>query len=294
VQKAPTNLDKVGLSFGAKNASIANQCIQETSQQLALEDGIATYWSARPIFFASNFERYLAQTNPWRPRSGYFLWGNNGRDFVLRRSGQATRRNYNFIIATKEEIDNHFWSHISSRATRVIECPKNTIYYFDEPQILWNFLFPLGVPFDLASDKKLYSNISSDLFVNSTFPADELFTLSGIHQASTIEAIGQSGFLVFGPYIPLSAGHYRLTVFGSLSGPAGDLGILDVIASGGSKTFLKIPIPAKSTHAGIIMQAEFKIDQPVNDAEFRLSTYQQVIGQFDRYAIEKLQTSGHP
>jgi hypothetical protein len=115
-------------------------CIAEAKKVLPLDDGVATYWNARPIKFLSNFQYYLAQVRPWAPKEGFFLWGNNGYDFKYKEQGQQTLRNYNYIIAPHAEVSSGLWGDILKRADKTITCSTSTLYYFDQDNILNNFL----------------------------------------------------------------------------------------------------------------------------------------------------------
>ena len=284
---SPTNLDKNGLSYATANVPQAIQCINEAAKRFPLEDGIATYWSARPIHFASQFQFYLAQIHPWRPRSGYFLWGNNGLDFIYRRDQASSPRKYNFIIATQHEIENGLWNGISALASDKLVCKENTLFYFSNPSTLQHFLFPLGLPFNFKSDSFPPASASDSAFVETVFPADQLFTQVGKRENQQIVTTGTSGFLTFGPYIPLQAGKYRITIRGNLSGTGSTLGMVDAIGNNGKDAYFKIPIPSLQANQNVILSTEFNITKPVKDAEFRVIIYEQVQGRILGYQLER-------
>jgi hypothetical protein len=139
--------DALGLSVGA-DARAALACLEQAQAQYPLLDGIATYWNARPTRFAANDYLYLAQINPWRPRAGYFLWGNNGVDFVYRyapnpmdpsqslgsyQDANTVLRSYNFLLATQAELDARLWGRLPAQATGSVRCAKHSVFYFDNP-----------------------------------------------------------------------------------------------------------------------------------------------------------------
>lgn len=292
-QKTPrtteaSSVDKMGLSSAALNAPKALECINKAKKIYPLKDGVASYWSARPIRFASQFEIYLAQIHPWRPRSGYFLWGNNGLDFVYQRENPNALRQYNFIIAPHQELEHGLWSAIATKASDALQCSENTVFYFANPDVLWNFLFPFGPPFHLLNDRQMPNPTPSASFITMDVPANELFTQVGKRDGQRLLAIGSPGFFVFGPYIPLSTGRYRVTAIGKLTGPDQNVGILDVIGESGKATYLKLPLTQKQEKDPILFQAEFDITKPVYDVEFRILIFNQVQGQFVRYHLEKL------
>lgn len=283
-----SSLDKIGLSTATLNAPKALECIHQASKTFPLKDGVASYWSARPIHFASHFDIYLAQIHPWRPRSGYFLWGNNGLDFVYKREDPSALRQYNFIIAPNQEIEHGLWSAISAKASDVLRCSENTVFYFANPNVLWDYLFPFGPPFNLLSDQQALNPPPSPSFVAMDVPANELFTQVGKRDGQTLLARGSPGFFVFGPYIPLSSGRYRITAIGKLTGPDQNVGVFDVIGESGKKTYLKLPLSSVQEKDSLLLQAEFDIAKPVHDVEFRILIFNQVQGQFIRYHLEKL------
>ena len=284
-----SNFDKVGLSVSSNNAPAAYECIQKAAQQYELHDGIATYWSARPIRFASGFTYFLAQVNPWRPRSGYFTWGNNAFDFAYKDQEKKQARQYNFIIATNHEIDIGLWRSISARASNVMQCPENTLYFFKDQNVLSQYLFPFGNPVDRsAKDSDNAALLSHAAFTKATYPANELFSLVGKAQADSIVATGQAGFLVFGPYVPVGVGKYTLSMYADFTGPTLELGIFDIIANGGKLTYAKQVMINQAPSKEPLLTVEFEVDKPVKDMEFRIQIYSQIKGQFTHYQLNKI------
>jgi hypothetical protein len=288
-QAQVSNFDKVGLSVSASNAPQAYACIREAAQQYRLQDGIASYWSARPTRFASEFTYFLAQVNPWRPRSGYFTWGNNAFDFAYRDQEKKQARQYNFIIATNHETDIGLWRAISARASNVVQCPANTLYFFKDQSVLSQYLFPFGNPVDrspkVSGDDAALSQAS---FTKATYPTNELFSLVGKVQADSIVASGQAGFLVFGPYVPIGVGKYKLSIYANFSGPTPELGIFDIIAQGGKLTYAKQVMINQGSQKEPLLSVEFEVDKPVNDMEFRIQIYSQIEGYFTHYQLSKI------
>ena len=135
------------------NASKNYQCIKGATLKYPLQDGIASYWNARPIKFYSDFEYYLAQVSPWRPSDGYFFWGNNWLEFLYKDTSTKSLRKYNYIFATNEEIQSGIWGDVINKTKNKITCGPNTIFYFDDTNTLWDFLFSRGAPPTL---KKIY------------------------------------------------------------------------------------------------------------------------------------------
>lgn len=128
------------------DAQDAVDCIEKASSLFSLSDGLATYWNARPIRVASNFKYFLAQVPPWNPSSGYFLWGNNGMDFIYADIFKKKLRNYNYIVASKAEVDAEIWGPVFNAASNKVECDDYLIFIFSDNNILQNYLFPKGRP----------------------------------------------------------------------------------------------------------------------------------------------------
>ena len=331
-QQMTTGRDAVGLAVGA-DASGALACIEQTKQFYPLADGVATYWNARPIRFASQFDFYLAQINPWRPRAGYFLWGNNGADFVYRDAKSIAQqssssfaqndtnkiaiRTYNFVIATQAEKQSRLWGSLPMQATQVVECKNHTLYYFENPAVLWQYLFPLGLPAPLSNAialaapvKELAQDLTKDLAKDlakdstkqstkessttaTTYWPDDLFTQVGVQTSSAISTNAKPGFLVYGPYLSLPAGNYRLQVLGHLgfatkpvdASKQATIGILDISAQFGTKIIASM---ALQESASKIAQLDFQLERDTHDVEFRIQVGANVQGQVSAYRLERL------
>jgi len=284
--------DMIGLAVGAQ-AELAIACLDQAKAQFPLEDGVATYWNARPTRFASEFTQFFAQINPWRPRSGYMVWGNNAIDFVYRDSEQKIPRQYNYLLATKRELASRLWGGLPSQATRMMECPMHTIFYFDRSDILWNYVFPLDVPFGFTKTlTQEQSAIARTQQRNAIFPADDFFTVVGVHQGARLEATGQAGFLAYGPYIPLLAGRYRLIAKGALtvSSPANI--VLDVSAQFGRQVIaakaIQLPNAATNNATVEIGSLDFSLDKTTEDMEFRLQVPATAKGTLLEFELQRL------
>lgn len=276
------------------NAAKSYQCIKRASLEYPLQDGIASYWNARPVRFYSNFEYYLAQVTPWRPSEGHFFWGNNGYSFLYKNTSTKLPRQYNYILATNDEVQSSLWGGVINKAINKVSCEKDTLFYFDDPKTLWDFLFSRGLPTGLEPSKlktgpvgACAANFSSPSCIFAGGDA-KLSTQVGVREGGVIKANGQPGFLVFGPYIPLESGVYRLVAKGSLSGPSKALGVIDVVADLGKRILVVKPIVAGQSASGEIVSLDFEIMQPITDAEFRINIPAQTVGSFIAYDLNKI------
>jgi hypothetical protein len=285
--------DMIGLAVGAQT-ELAIACLNQAKAQFPLEDGVATYWNARPTRFASNFTQFFAQINPWRPRSGYMVWGNNAIDFVYRDSEQTIPRQYNHLLATKHELASRLWGSLPAQATGVMECPMHTIFYFDRPDILWNYVFPLDVPFGFTKTPTQEQSAKTPTQqTNRIFPADDFFTVVGVRQGARLEATGQAGVLAYGPYIPLLAGHYRLIAKGALNASSPANVVLDVGAQFGRQVIaakaIQLPSAASNHAAEEIGSLDFSLDKTTEDVEFRLQVPATARGTLLEFELRRLQ-----
>ena len=288
--------DLGGLATGAQT-DLAIACLEKAKSQLTLGDGLATYWNARPTRFASQFEHYFAQINPWRPRSGYMVWGNNAIDFVYRESSTKTPRQYNFVLATHDELSNRLWGSLPSQAAVITECPAHQILYFDDPSILWNFLFPLRVPFGFENEHPDQDASPIPRLQTRIFPADDFFSEVGKRSGASLVATGQAGVLAYGPYIPLLPGQYRLIARGQLHQAHAGNGLIDVCTQFGkkviaSKTFALTgsqTIKTAPISESVIAYLDFTLTTTTNDMEFRLSIPQGTHGTLIQFELQRLQ-----
>ncbi|MBS3984056.1 MAG: hypothetical protein KGZ66_00395 [Selenomonadales bacterium] len=124
----------------------------------------------------------------------------------------------------------------------------------------------------------------------TTIPATDarLASLVGERTEGGIRAVGKPGFLVYGPYMPLEVGTYRLTVKGSLEGETSPIAIIDVVSDRGERVWATRPVYANAT-ADVIATLAFIIDRPVTDVEFRVRVAEQVLGTFVSYELVKIE-----
>lgn len=117
-------------------------------------------------------------------------------------------------------------------------------------------------------------------------------TLVGKKDGAQITSTAQPGFLVYGPYATLPPGSYRLVARGSLSGTAGatlPLGVLDVIAFKGERTYVSRPLYGEEQAGeGNIAAVTFDLPKAVTDAEFRIQVTAQANVVFRGYDLSKV------
>lgn len=117
----------------------------------------------------------------------------------------------------------------------------------------------------------------------------KLSTQAGVKEGEVIRANGQPGFLVFGPYVALEPGVYRLLAKGNLAGPNQSLGSIDIAADKGKLILAVKPIAADQGATGNIVSLAFEVTKPVTDAEFRINVAAQTTGAFTGYELTKIE-----
>lgn len=121
------------------------------------------------------------------------------------------------------------------------------------------------------------------------FTGEKLATQVGIKEGGAIKANGQPGFLVYGPYVPLESGVYRLVAKGNLAGPNQSLGTIDVAADTGKLILAAKPLVADQGATGSIVSLVFEVTKSVADAEFRINVAAQTTGSFTGYELTKIE-----
>lgn len=119
---------------------------------------------------------------------------------------------------------------------------------------------------------------------------DKLHTNVGVLEGGAIKTSGKFGHLVYGPYIPLKMGSYRLVAKGNLSGVDKALGTIDVASDGGTRIIAVKQIVAGESAPGDIVSLDFEIKQPsITSVEFRIVVSSQTIGSFTAYEITRVE-----
>ena len=113
-------------------------------------------------------------------------------------------------------------------------------------------------------------------------------------QAGNLLSSGKPGYFVYGPYMKLEAGKYRLVAKGSLvaSDAAAPIGTIDAVAKIGKLVMGKKEITAQEQENGKIVTFEFSLASDVADAEFRIFVNDKVTGSFAGYELTKIGKAG--
>lgn len=98
-----------------------------------------------------------------------------------------------------------------------------------------------------------------------------LLTHCGIKAGQRIATAGREGFLVYGPYIRVSPGQYRVRVYGARNGIGhGAESVLEVVCDGGRRVLARHPMPAVSPVGDLLGRLDFAAAQPIGDLEIRI------------------------
>lgn len=129
--------------------------------------------------------------------------------------------------------------------------------------------------FEGLSDLSLEIRTDPDRLSHGRFSAldTRVATIVGARTADgRIMSTGKAGFMMFGPYVPWSAGRFRATIFGSVVADDGELGRIDVAHSAGQSLVASRPITAEQAEAlgnGALAVIDFALEVPVSDLEVR-------------------------
>ncbi|MCD9127330.1 glycosyltransferase family 4 protein [Luteimonas fraxinea] len=94
-------------------------------------------------------------------------------------------------------------------------------------------------------------------------------TQVGILQGGCMGTTGEAGLLLHGPYIPLSAGHHRLSIRGRLRATNASTAWAEIVHTRGEIQVVRFALPGTSA-SGIILDLPFELDDDVQDLEVRI------------------------
>lgn len=122
-------------------------------------------------------------------------------------------------------------------------------------------------------------------------PKDNFSTINGkLTDKGTLISNGNEGFLLYGPYMKLENGEYKLKIRGSLVEPTKDslLGYVDIVHSKATQQIVRVPIKLDEIEKGdIVKELLFSLGSPVQDLEFRIYVNKGVYMEIERVVLEK-------
>jgi hypothetical protein len=118
-------------------------------------------------------------------------------------------------------------------------------------------------------------------------------TQVGRFEVKSLYSDGGGGFLVYGPYLPMNAGEYRLVVSGVAT--RADSAWVDVVSSNGEVQHARFPISVTSTGAdGVLATGRVTLNVPVDDLEVRIYAGTDDKVRLDGYRLEPVERTGIP
>ncbi len=142
--------------------------------------------------------------------------------------------------------------------------------------------------YDLSVSRLDY--LPQNLYYTYSLTSD-FYTQNGIYQKGAIESNGQAGFVLFGNYTPLSAGHYTFQVFGTYdSVESEEVGYIDVATLKGEQIIEKVALVRGQGIDTITSSVSFYLDTGYGDVELRLYTAEGVYLSIDRVILMPTET----
>ena len=81
---------------------------------------------------------------------------------------------------------------------------------------------------------------------------------------------GRGGYLIYGPYASLPAGHYRVRVFGEWQGTEETSSYVDIVTGQGQQTILHAMLARNLAVTGCLLEESFLLAADVADLEMRM------------------------
>lgn len=94
---------------------------------------------------------------------------------------------------------------------------------------------------------------------------------------------GTAGHLLFGPYLSLAPGRYRVRVAGAYNMPPGSAAYIDVVMAGSSEVLMGMDLTGSSSE--LVAEADFTVKRRCNDLEVRILVDKRAEFRIDRVEI---------
>lgn len=121
-----------------------------------------------------------------------------------------------------------------------------------------------GLP---TQDRHLIWTPTPSHWVNGASP--RLGTQAGEKVGDVIRSTGQTGVLVYGPYLSLAAGSYEVRIWGKASDVGADQAHVDISCTGGTVTMAREAMRPQSS-GPVLASLSFTLDDPCPDLEVRI------------------------
>lgn len=224
-------------------------CIDSAVASRGLKYGVAQYWDAKHIQAFSKNDVVIAQ---------YFANLNEHRWIT---SARYFRESYDFVI-TSRLMDEIYWikasdiEQLSGHPEETVSCGEHTVLLYNRGGVKMDKYAP-GAP-------------------GRTWKGCELPGMAGVadNSCAMIRKEGAEGYLSFGPYEPLPAGRYTMSITYSSDEPDGtDAGTWDVATNveGDVRVLERGILPGTGAQERTF-SASFNIDAPLGGRPFEIRT----------------------
>jgi len=115
-------------------------------------------------------------------------------------------------------------------------------------------------------------------------------------EVGVVQSSGERGVLLFGPYIAVEPGIYRVTWKGEwVDVPAGtgDVGFVDVVHGKGTGLLASVRVVHAELRDGVVGEIEFVLTEAVNDLEYRYHVKDRVNVRISEVVFEQITEGGH-
>ncbi|MDR1908147.1 MAG: hypothetical protein LBQ43_04800 [Holosporales bacterium] len=232
--------------------------------------GTTIGFDTEAYYASGTFERY--------PLYAYYLY-----DYDYKRMNYAEWKNLN--------CDGIYFTF----APEQIEKNGDDFIMGIDPQFRLFLVVRKNTSFDLFKFKPRGKRVSEAIFAKSfeennrmtldhVFFARNLPTVVGNKKSDSLFSTGRAGYLVFGPYIRLVAGKYKLTVNGHAYKL--DEAYVDIVSSQGGRTWFVFPLNDSTTTSDMLLQEVFDLSEDDKDYEFRIFVGESDDIRFDSFIVE--------
>jgi hypothetical protein len=234
-------------------------CIRENH----LHAGVASYWLARHLTFFSRDSISLLPVPPWDVSGGFFYWGNNAFDFFQSNNGPIV---YDFLLVdgfVKQDVIRAY-----GYPSREIGCGMGMLLFaYDNSEAFFGNLVERHPQIFFAELRR-----SGKVTIPAAALMSEVGSRVGRYRQASAPG-DRPGFIVFGPYMPLGKGSYKVVVRYEVRRSSepdhGEMpNYVDVTARRGRTRLADMPM---ATHTGEhTLTVPFRLERSYGDIETRV------------------------
>ena len=116
------------------------------------------------------------------------------------------------------------------------------------------------------------------------------YTNAGVKENNTIRSIGTQGYLIYGPYVPLDVGTYKITISGRLyDGKLTEDSFFDISCNKGNTELFRASNLSQYVQDGIFeIEINFDVVESIEDCEFRIYVNSGVDLEINNTSLQKL------